>query len=215
MERACKKCGGEGPFYVEKNRKDGLSARCKACVDAASKAWRTAHPDESRRISRTSHRRRYPVTAATKRAASRAWKARNPARVQATRREYYATNGEKERAAQLTRYAANPAAVQAATKAWRKAHPEKVRAQVKRRRAVKAGVVSTLTAAEWLDILEYFGHACAYCLRTDRPLTQDHVVALSRGGEHTKENVVPACQGCNSRKGNRRIFAMLPKKAAA
>lgn len=48
-------------------------------------------------------------------------------------------------------------------------------------------------------------YACQYCgatpLRQD--LTIDHVLPRSRGGKTTWENVVTACQKCNSRKGSR------------
>ena len=46
---------------------------------------------------------------------------------------------------------------------------------------------------------------CGYCGRTGGPrdLTVDHVKPLSRGGEHTWDNVVAACRRCNHRKGNR------------
>ncbi|MDB4875733.1 MAG: hypothetical protein JWM41_2179 [Gemmatimonadetes bacterium] len=30
----------------------------------------------------------------------------------------------------------------------------------------------------------------------------DHVIPISRGGSHTRENVVPACRSCNSKKGD-------------
>ena len=36
-------------------------------------------------------------------------------------------------------------------------------------------------------------------------LTQDHVIPLSKGGQHIKENIVPACPSCNSKKGNRML----------
>lgn len=77
---------------------------------------------------------------------------------------------------------------------------------------------ATLTAAEWREILEYHDHRCAYCLRKDgeigsddKPvrLSRDHVVAVTRGGEHTAENIVPACRPCNSRKNNRPVFEMV------
>ena len=46
---------------------------------------------------------------------------------------------------------------------------------------------------------------CSYCGRDGGPrdLTVDHVKPLSRGGEHTWDNVVSACRRCNHRKGNR------------
>ena len=31
-------------------------------------------------------------------------------------------------------------------------------------------------------------------------LTMDHVIPLARGGKASRNNVVPACKGCNSRK---------------
>jgi 5-methylcytosine-specific restriction endonuclease McrA len=53
------------------------------------------------------------------------------------------------------------------------------------------------------NILRRDAHRCQYCGRSDLPLTVDHVVPISRGGEDTWENLVCACVGCNNRKGDR------------
>jgi 5-methylcytosine-specific restriction endonuclease McrA len=45
-------------------------------------------------------------------------------------------------------------------------------------------------------------HACQYCGSTKR-LTLDHVIPRSKGGTHTWNNVVAACEKCNSSKGDR------------
>lgn len=50
-------------------------------------------------------------------------------------------------------------------------------------------------------VLRRDGRRCAYCGR--RADTIDHVVPRSRGGEHTWDNCVAACRGCNSRKADR------------
>ncbi len=47
------------------------------------------------------------------------------------------------------------------------------------------------------------GWACAYCGRTGRKLTLDHVVPRYRGGKHTWDNLVTACKPCNHRKAGR------------
>jgi 5-methylcytosine-specific restriction endonuclease McrA len=52
------------------------------------------------------------------------------------------------------------------------------------------------------NILRRDGHRCQYCGRSDIPLTLDHVIPLSRGGEDTWENLVCACVRCNNRKGD-------------
>ena len=76
-----------------------------------------------------------------------------------------------------------------------------------------ANVENTLTTEEWKAILEYFNHRCAYCRRAGLKLTKDHVIAIVRGGGHTAENVVPACQRCNSMKSSGLVFVMLRKVA--
>ena len=57
---------------------------------------------------------------------------------------------------------------------------------------------------------------CQYCGKTDLPLTIDHIVPRSRGGEHAWETLITACPRCNSKKGNRtpREAGMQPLKQA-
>jgi 5-methylcytosine-specific restriction endonuclease McrA len=53
------------------------------------------------------------------------------------------------------------------------------------------------------NILRRDAHKCQFCGRSDLPLTVDHVLPLSRGGEDSWENLVCACVDCNNRKGDR------------
>lgn len=46
-------------------------------------------------------------------------------------------------------------------------------------------------------------HMCQFCGDTEGPLTIDHVMPRSRGGNTSWENCVVACLRCNHRKGNR------------
>lgn len=78
-----------------------------------------------------------------------------------------------------------------------------------RRLAVYQTPVNRLSFKEWEQIKERYQYRCAYCQR-ERPLTQDHIVPLSKGGFHTQVNVIPACKSCNSRKGNRPAFRYQP-----
>lgn len=49
------------------------------------------------------------------------------------------------------------------------------------------------------------GYSCHYCdIETDDDTrTLDHIVPVSKGGEHTEENLVVACRSCNSKKGTK------------
>ncbi len=52
------------------------------------------------------------------------------------------------------------------------------------------------------EVLRRDGHTCQYCGST-KNLTLDHVLPRSRGGSHTWDNVVTACELCNSTKSDR------------
>ncbi len=53
------------------------------------------------------------------------------------------------------------------------------------------------------EVLQRDEHTCQYCGKRSHDLTLDHVMPRHRGGQHTWENVVAACKGCNHRKGGR------------
>jgi hypothetical protein len=62
-----------------------------------------------------------------------------------------------------------------------------------------------LRVRRWRQSLHLMtGHCCLYC--GDRSESIDHVHPLSRGGQSVTENCVPACLGCNGRKGDSDAF---------
>ncbi len=52
------------------------------------------------------------------------------------------------------------------------------------------------------EVLKRDQHRCQYC-KSSRKLTLDHVIPRSRGGLHTWDNVVAACESCNCGKSDR------------
>lgn len=87
------------------------------------------------------------------------------------------------------------------------------RARHKRRMSVN-GSMSELTYGEWNDIKKKYKYCCVYCGEKKR-LTKDCIIPVSKGGSYTKNNVVPACQPCNSKKGNRPVLLQLLSLAGA
>ncbi len=85
---------------------------------------------------------------------------------------------------------------------YNRAHPDVVRRREEKRRARKLNApLNDLTKKQWEAILTTYNHRCAYCKQPYQRLEMDHVIPLSKGGSHTKSNVVPACRSCNARKG--------------
>jgi 5-methylcytosine-specific restriction endonuclease McrA len=68
-----------------------------------------------------------------------------------------------------------------------------------------------LTDAQWVALREAWA-GCAYCGAADGSLQRDCVLALSRGGRYTLENIVPACRACNTSKCNAEVTTWMRKK---
>jgi 5-methylcytosine-specific restriction endonuclease McrA len=51
-------------------------------------------------------------------------------------------------------------------------------------------------------VMKRDNYTCAYC-GAKEGLTIDHIHPTSRGGQNTWDNLVTACNHCNSKKGNR------------
>jgi 5-methylcytosine-specific restriction endonuclease McrA len=86
----------------------------------------------------------------------------------------------------------------------------KARIARRRKRRVDA-VVNDLTDAQWAAMKTTWA-GCAYCGKQDESLQRDCVLAISRGGRYTLENVVPACRSCNTSKCNDEVTAWLRRK---
>ena len=70
-----------------------------------------------------------------------------------------------------------------------------------------------LSDEQWAALKEAWG-GCAYCGVTDKPLQRDCVLALSRGGRYTLDNIVPACTLLQHQQVQRRSHGLAASKAA-
>jgi 5-methylcytosine-specific restriction endonuclease McrA len=84
--------------------------------------------------------------------------------------------------------------------------PERYRFYVKNRKHMireSSGSTKTFskqfTLKDWDEIMRMFEYKCAICGCNEK-LTIDHIIPLSKGGEHNKKNIQPLCHSCNSRK---------------
>jgi hypothetical protein len=84
----------------------------------------------------------------------------------------------------------------------------------RRRQRRMARVEHDLSQEQWDALLTAWG-GCAYCGAAGMPLQRDCVLALSRGGCYTLENIVPACASCNASKCNEEVTTWLRRKRLA
>ena len=86
------------------------------------------------------------------------------------------------------------------------------KARVARRRKRRMDRVEhDLSDAQWAALKAAWG-GCAYCGATDKPLQRDCVLAISRGGRYTLDNIAPACGSCNASKCNDEVTGWLRRK---
>lgn len=130
----------------------------------------------------------------------------------------------------------NPGRVYETTREYRQRNLARVRKQKKvanhRREARKRGLPNTLTTMQWQRALDYFGHRCAICNRSQGlwyTLAADHWIPLTdpRPGNlgTAATNILPMCHSkkggigtCNLSKGKKDplewLYSRFPKKEA-
>jgi 5-methylcytosine-specific restriction endonuclease McrA len=115
-------------------------------------------------------------------------------------RTYYAKHNKEENA-RVTKWR-NDNLVKAKEQEAKYRHSDArkiVARNYRHKRRAQEGKGSGITNRQWNDILKMYNFRCAYC-GIQGNMTIDHVIPLSKGGEHSIENIVPACVECNCRK---------------
>ena len=145
------------------------------------------------------------------------WRQENPERVKQHNLLWYQKNKERVLIQSAKWAQENPEKVYKASVDWRRRNPgltakrvykwrldnpeqfrEQSRIQANKRRALKQNCAAPLTGQEWDLILQEFNYLCFWCGALWEE--QEHIVALSKGGTHSKGNVVPSCADCNDKK---------------
>jgi 5-methylcytosine-specific restriction endonuclease McrA len=86
----------------------------------------------------------------------------------------------------------------------------RAKAARKRKRRMER-VEHDLSDEQWGALKNAWG-GCAYCGATTGPLQRDCILAISRGGRYTLDNIAPACRSCNASKCNEEVTGWLRRK---
>lgn len=167
-------------------------------------AWRNNNGDEHRRRAMEYYKKHPSSTFSEaqrkrKRAANRAWYSRN------LENQRQRTRDRKRLERQIDRQHAR-----LIHKKWRLSNPQKIRAKSACSRALKKGALlkDRRLIEQWMQEVKSKPFCrCHWC--GDKFASQnvhfDHIVALSKGGEHSISNLCTTCPDCNLQKGNRLI----------
>lgn len=194
---------GKNLYISPKNGK----RQCANCRHARSRAWAKANREKSN----AQHRAWAKANPEKSRKWARAWANANTEKVRTQRRARYWANPEKAAARAHAKYLANPEKIKERNRAWKKDNPDKYRAIMRNNRARRADAGGDgVSELEWAALCEAVNECCFYCGERDEMLEMDHVIPLipkkeQEQGQHSFENVLPACRFCNRNKSNQNL----------
>lgn len=177
--KKCSKCGELktiNEFCKNKYTKDNYNCWCKDCCNKLSEIWRKNNPDKAKELRDK-------------------WYINNPEKLKRSCKRWRDNNSKK---------------VKEYNRIWNKNNPVKRLAYEIKRVALKKGIISE--DIDLLQVYENHNWECGVCgkkinpkLKFPNPKSKslDHILPLSKGGNHVSDNIRPAHLGCNSSKGNR------------
>jgi 5-methylcytosine-specific restriction endonuclease McrA len=152
-------------------------SQCKSCAKEYSKAWVKANPEKYKKQWQKKNKRR--------------WAEQKQDQVYMTKKAIYRQENSEKRVA--------------TAKAWNQANPQRYAIHVANSR-IKRKIAKDARTYKILD-KEYrrlYNSPCAFCGDT-KNITMDHIIPISRSGNHSIGNLQPLCKKCNSSKKSRFI----------
>jgi len=190
----------------QKTRRQNATSEERARVNERARLNHDAKKEREARLRRLAAMdpERLAAYRERKRARDKAWQERNRDRYLEGRRRKRGEHREALRLAFRRWYVQNRESVLAKK---RDAYARDVdnmrlrgRVQRSKRREWIAQSPGHYTVAEWVALVEAWGHRCAYCGTRTARLHADHRIPVSKGGSNLIENILPACADCNFRK---------------
>lgn len=125
--------------------------------------------------------------------------------------DYGKSHREEKRKYERERYWKKRKQILYRLKKFRDLHPERHRSNNSKRRALRAGAsINLKNIKSWIAAIKSKKTAiCYYCQKrvSSRSIHFDHIIALSKGGSHSVENLCVSCSDCNLRKNSKSVTA--------
>lgn len=216
VTKTCTQCQRSLPattaFFQKRSYTPGFLPQCRRCLNHAHREWYHRNKDARRakrqaynranREKKARYNRQYRQENLKRlREKERWYREQNKDRKKLYNREYRNRNKEKIAAKQREYRRRNKFILNAYKRRQYAKQPWQAIERRQRRRARILGALKNdLTPQQWEAIKAHYKHRCVYCGTRPKRLTKDHILPLSKGGNHSVDNVVPACLSCNSRK---------------
>ena len=227
--KICSKCGEEFVLSTDnferiKGCTDGFRGVCRNCqkegkkryyqsniehIEEKCRLYRESHRQENSEYFKKRHRENREVLCAKSRSYYHAhkeevkfYKQRNKVAIAISMSKYHQSNKATIAIRQKKYQDDNKELLSEKRRKYTSDNLDKFRIYNQRRRALKKQLPNTLTPQQWEQCEKDFDYTCCYCGQAKK-LTIEHFKPISKFGELTANNVLPACPSCNSSRGNR------------
>ena len=183
----CKETKATSEFSKDKYKKDGLHSSCKACKKSYDKKYVEENKEKkyaSNKAYNSSHRKEKATYDKKRREAKKD-------EINKAKRLYWHFGGGKEK-----------------KKEWSLRNYDKIYSYAVAGKAKRRALCNkfNLSHAEFRTWKESQPKVCVYCnVKCEDSFHVDHIVPLSRGGEHAISNLAIACPTCNLSKNNKLV----------
>lgn len=228
--KICTTCEIEKPatnehFYKSERGLYGLRSKCKECNSNRAKSYYLDNQEKLKEYSNTYSKenpekiklkkQKYDLLNKDKKSKdfkvwyynnheyslqrTKDWKENNPEKY----KKMIENNKESKLAYNKLYFQANKDRISERVKKWRENNPGLNTKYQQTRRHKKQNSITVYNEDIWEETMREFNHKCAYCNTDKEQLTQEHIIPVSKGGGYLRSNIIPACQSCNSSKGNK------------
>ena len=200
--KACTKCGQVKPledYSKDKRKPDGRFGACKECEKIRRNKWEV---ENAERVKFTRHVYNEIHCDEIKKYNDNYYLKNRNSIIQ------YHRNYNKEKSQEISEkkkvyYNKNRIQILKRCKKWAKENPEKATQKTMRREALKRN--NTVGKVDYSEILKRDNYVCHICGCSVNPddVHFDHIIPLSKGGEHSMNNIAIAHSHCNMVKHNK------------
>ena len=222
--KVCTKCKKELPatnecFHVERSCRDGLQGKCKECRKQyyrenkeRIKQYRKQWIQENKEHHKQCQKQWIRENKEQRKEYQKQYRQENKERLKQHQKQYRQENKERIVRRNKQYYQENKERIKQYQKQWIRENKEYCVAMNQKRVARLKQLPANLMAREWIYIKDIFNHSCAYCGKHSQKLHQEHFIPLSKNGEYTKHNIIPACKSCNSSKNDKLFQEWYPEQ---